>query len=110
MKNPAASVKAYAISQYPRSSSTAENERLGYADPNAMGYSIRTKQYRYTLWMGNGYRSDKPFDKNLIIGAELYDYKNDPLEKVNVSADKKYAAISKKMHAQVLAYFKSQIR
>jgi arylsulfatase A-like enzyme len=110
MKNPTASVKAYAISQYPRSSSTAENERLGYADPNAMGYSFRTKQYRYTLWMGNGYRSDKPFDKNLIIGTELYDYKNDPLEKVNVSGDKKYAAISKKMHAQVLAYFKSQTR
>ena len=109
MKNPAASVKEYSVSQYPRSGVTAENERLGYADPNAMGYSIRTKQYRYTIWMGNGFRSNKPFDKNLIIGTELYDYKKDPLEKVNVVNDKKYKTVSAAMHAKMLAFFKSQL-
>ncbi len=110
MKNPAASVKEYSVSQYPRSSAAAENERLGYADPNSMGYSIRTEQYRYTIWMGNGFRSNKPFDKSLIIGTELYDYKKDPLEKVNVVNDKKYLAITKKMNAKIISFFKSQVK
>ena len=109
MKNPSLTVKEYAVSQYPRSSATAENERLGYADPNAMGYSIRTKQYRYTIWMGNGFRSNMPFDKKLIIGTELYDYKNDPLEKVNVVNEKKYSAIAADMNAKMMSFFKSQL-
>jgi len=110
MKNPAASVKEYSVSQYPRSGATAENERLGYADPNAMGYSIRTKQYRYTIWMGNGYRSNKPFSKELMIGAELYDYKKDPNETRNVVNEKKYKAVSEEMHGKMLAFLKSQLK
>jgi arylsulfatase A-like enzyme len=110
MKNPSASVKEYSVSQYPRSGSTAENERLGYADPNAMGYSIRTKQYRYTIWMGNGYRSNKPFDQSLVIGTELYDYKKDPLEKVNVVKVKKYKTVTAAMHTKMLAFLQSQLK
>ncbi len=110
MKNPAATVKEYSVSQYPRSNATAENERLGYADANAMGYSIRTKQYRYTIWMNNGFRSNKPFDNKLIIGTELYDYKKDPLEKVNVANDRKYAAITKQMDAKMMVFLKSQVK
>jgi arylsulfatase A-like enzyme len=109
MKNPSLSVKEYSVSQYPRSSSTAENERLGYADPNAMGYSIRTKQYRYTIWMANGFRSNMPFDNKLILGTELYDYKNDPLEKVNVANEKKYSAVATEMNAKMMSFFKSQL-
>ena len=110
MKNPAASVKEYSVSQYPRSNATAENERLGYADANAMGYSIRTKQYRYTMWMSNGFRSSRPFDSKLIIGTELYDYKKDPLETVNVANEKKYAAVSKQMNTKMMAFLKSQVK
>ncbi|MFZ4770266.1 MAG: sulfatase [Ferruginibacter sp.] len=110
MKNPTASVKEYSVSQYPRSNASAENERLGYANANAMGYSIRTKQYRYTIWMNNGFRSTQPFNKDLIIGIELYDYKKDPLEKVNVAKDKKYAAVSKDMNNKMMAFLKSQVK
>jgi hypothetical protein len=109
MKNSAATVKEFAVSQYPRSGATAENERLGYADPNAMGYSIRTKQFRYTIWMGSGYRSNQPFDPKKIIGIELYDYTKDPLETVNVANDKKYAAQSKELNSKMMAFFKSQL-
>lgn len=109
MKNPSATVKKYAVSQYPRSSTGAEDERLGYADANTMGYSIRTKQYRYTVWMGKGFRSNKPFDPKLVIATELYDYQNDPLEKVNVAGEKKYQTIAKEMNGKMLAYFKSQL-
>jgi len=110
MKNPFASVKEYSVSQYPRSGAAAENQRLGYADPNAMGYSIRTNQYRYTIWMGNGFRSNMPFDEKLILGTELYDYKKDPLEKVNVVNNKKYKKASAAMHAKMIAFFKSQVK
>jgi hypothetical protein len=110
MKNPAASVKEYSVSQYPRSGATAENERLGYADPNAMGYSIRTKQYRYTIWMGNGYRSNKAFNKEQMIGAELYDYKKDPNETTNVVNEKKYKGVAEEMHGKMITFLKSQLK
>ncbi len=110
MKNPQSTVKEFSVSQYPRSNATAENERLGYTDVNAMGYSIRTKQYRYTIWMNNGFRSTQPFNKDWIIGVELYDYKNDPLETVNVSNDKKYTAIAKELNGKMMSFFKSQVK
>ena len=110
MKNPSASVKEFSVSQYPRSNATAENERLGYADANAMGYSIRTTQYRYTIWMSNGFKSTQPFNKDFIIGTELYDYNKDPLERVNVANDKKYATISKEMNNKMMAFLKSQVK
>jgi iduronate 2-sulfatase len=110
MKNATASVKEYSVSQYPRSNASAENERLGYADANAMGYSIRTSQYRYTIWMKNGFRSTQPYNKDLVIGTELYDYKNDPLETVNLVNDKKITTVSNELHAKMLAFFKSQVK
>ena len=108
MKNAAASVKEFSVSQYPRSNATAENERLGYAD--AMGYSIRTKQYRYTIWMNNGFRSTQPFNKDWIIGIEMYDYKKDPLEKENVANEKKYASVAKEMNNKMMVFLKSQVK
>ena len=73
-----------------------------------MGYSIRNSQYRYTIWMKNAFRSTQPFNAASIIGEELYDYNADPLEKYNVAKDKKYLAVTKKLYAEMLAYFKSQ--
>jgi arylsulfatase A-like enzyme len=108
MKKPATIVKEYAVSQYPRSNGGTETERSGYADSKVMGYSIRNQQYRFTLWMGNNFRSSQPFNKDYIIGTELYDYKNDPLEKANVAKENKYAATSKKMYQQIIDFFKSQ--
>ena len=108
MKKPTTIVKEYAVSQYPRSNGGTETDRSGYADSKVMGYSIRNQQYRFTLWMGNNYRSNLPFNKEYIIGTELYDYKNDPLEKINVAKENKYATISKTMYQQILDFFKSQ--
>ena len=41
-----------------------------------MGYTIRTKRYRYTEWY--------PFKTDSIIPHELYDHQNDPEETVNI--------------------------
>ena len=110
MKNPTTSVKDYSVSQYPRSGLFSETERLGYADAKVMGYSIRTKQYRYTIWMKDYYRSNQPFNQTLVAGEELYDYKKDPNETVNVVADKMYKSISKEMNSKMLDFFKSQAK
>jgi hypothetical protein len=75
-----------------------------------MGYSIRNSQYRYTIWMKNGFRTTQPYKTESVIGDELYDYKADPLEKVNVAKDAKYDAVAKKLKAEMLAYFASQLK
>jgi arylsulfatase A-like enzyme len=110
MINPESTVKEYAVSQYPRSSAAEENNRLGYADANVMGYSIRDKQYRYTIWMRNSFRSTMPFNPASVIGDELYDYKADPLEKHNAAKDKKYEAVTAKYKKEMLRYFETQVK
>jgi arylsulfatase A-like enzyme/lysophospholipase L1-like esterase len=107
MQNPKASVKDYAVSQYPRSGMDTETERQGYAAAKVMGYSIRTERYRYTVWMKD-FRSNQPFKQDLLVGSELYDYEKDPNETVNVAKEKKYEVVSKGMHQKMLAYFKAQ--
>ena len=88
------SSKLYAVSQYPR--------------PGVMGYSFRTNNYRYTVWVKNK-KSLQPIYKEDIIGEELYDYKLDPNETANKIDEKEY--LKKKQNFQQLAakYFKSQI-
>ncbi len=108
MKNPKASVKEYAVSQYPRSGAAAENQRLGFAEGNVMGYSIRTTRYRYTVWMAGGYRSNLPYDERRLAGRELYDYDKDPQEKENKAEDPQYKQVVREMHAKMLAFFQSQ--
>lgn len=110
IKNSSAVVNPYAVSQYPRSGFKSETERQGYANSKFMGYSFRTTRYRYTVWMGNNFRSNQPFAKSLIVGTELYDYIKDPLEKVNVADDKNYAPVSKEMYGKMVDFFKSQVK
>lgn len=87
-------LKTYAVSQYPRK--------------NKMGYSFRTKEYRYTVWI-NKKKSTVPIFKEDIHAEELYDYKNDPLETENKIDNEEYKQI--KITHQMLAtrYFKDQV-
>jgi len=110
MKKPATVIKEYSVSQYPRSGPVSESERLGYADAEFMGYSIRTAQYRYTIWMKDRWRTSQVFNKDLIVGAELYDYQKDPLEKVNVAVKKEYAVALKKMQDYMKNYMDSEYK
>ncbi len=108
MQNPKFSVKEYSISQYPRSENKNETNRLGYSDTKFMGYSLRTSQYRFTIWMKDYFRTNLPFSKDMVVATELYDYKIDPNETVNVIGDKKYAEIRKDLYAKMLSYFENQ--
>ena len=109
MKNPKTTIKDYAVSQYPRSGTDTETERQGYAAAKVMGYSIRTDRYRYTVWMKD-FRSNEPFNSNLLVGTELYDYEKDPNETVNVAQEKQYETATKEMHQKMLAYFEAQLK
>jgi arylsulfatase A-like enzyme len=110
MKNASATVKEFAMSQYPRNRDEMDTGKKGNAETGVMGYSLRDKQYRYTIWMDKGFRSTRPYKKNQVVGIELYDYKTDPLETVNVANDSRYSVIAQNMHAAILAFFKSQAR
>ncbi len=109
MKNPSEKVKEFSVSQYPRSADFGEQGRLGYSVGKFMGYSIRTEQYRYVIWMRNNYRSYEPFDENLIAARELYDYKADPNETENVVDKIEYAKVTKEMDKKMKRFFDSQL-
>lgn len=73
------SIKKAAVSQYARNKS--------------MGYSFRTSQYRYTVWLKKTLLSTDHINESDIIAEELYDYKNDPLETVNLVTDENYLEV-----------------
>ncbi|MFM2233368.1 MAG: hypothetical protein RJB31_2069 [Bacteroidota bacterium] len=109
MLNPVLAVKKYSTSQYPRSGLDEESGRTGFVEANTMGYSIRDGQYRFTIWMKNGFRSTRKYAEKDEIGMELYDYKADPLETKNVAGEKNYASVAAKMRSDLLNYFNSQV-
>jgi arylsulfatase A-like enzyme len=108
MKNPNAVVKEFSVSQYPRTEVALEMGRLGYTPNNVMGYSIRTQRYRYSIWLKDKMRSTDPYNPEKLVGTELYDYRADPLETINVAKEKKYAPIAAQMHKKMMDFFKSQ--
>lgn len=80
--------KSSVFSQYPRPgeipSSTPNSDKPKLKDIEIMGYSIRTKQYRYTEWVG---WNSKTFKANWtdVKDIELYDHFIDPDENLNLS-------------------------
>lgn len=104
------SVKDFSISQYPRSGTKSETERQGYASSKVMGYSLRDKKYRYTIWLTNDFRSNKPFSADLVVGIELYDYEKDPNETVNVADSKEYKSVAKDLKSKMLAFLATQVK
>ena len=87
------SVKEYAVSQYPRNQN--------------MGYSFRSSDYRYTLWI-NKSKIGKDISEKDIIQEELFDYSKDPLETENMIQVSGYEDIYKKIKADGLAFLSPQ--
>ena len=110
MNKSAKSVKDFSISQYPRSGTKSETERQGYASSKVMGYSLRDERYRFTIWMTNDFRSSQPFNADLIVGTELYDYDKDPNETVNVVDDESYKSVAKDLKTKMITFFKTQVK
>ena len=84
----------FAFSQYPRPSlhpqSNSDKPRLKKI--RYMGYSVRSKHYRYTEWVSFDPKIFKPdFDK--IVARELYDHVFDPEENRNQAESWRYINI-----------------
>lgn len=95
LKNPKARVKEYAVSQYHRK--------------EVQGYAIRDSRYRYVEWVGD-FKTYMPFDGHEVVGRELYDYDNDPLERVNLADDPRYAKVVRKLSGELHAFYDRQYR
>jgi iduronate 2-sulfatase len=76
LENPAAAVKPAAFTQHPR---PAYYDRTDKGVPDAMGYSVRTPQVRYTEW--------RDWESGKLVGRELYDHRSDPAEMKNAVND-----------------------
>jgi hypothetical protein len=105
MKDPSKKVKDFSVSQYPRAIAKGTTLPAGHTSSKVMGYALRSGRYRYTVWMGNDWKSDMPFDASALIGQELYDYDTDPEERVNLAGSKANAAAQADMHAKMMSYF-----
>jgi arylsulfatase A-like enzyme len=77
-------LREYAFSQYPRGK-------------NVMGYSIRTKRFRYTEWCSNDFKTNLPYDKKNVIAREMYDYEKDPMETENIADKPEYQKEKKEL-------------
>ncbi|XP_045492245.1 iduronate 2-sulfatase isoform X1 [Colias croceus] len=89
---------AFALSQYPRPSVQPQinSDKPRLKDIKIMGYSIRTKRYRYTEWIAfNSILFTK--DWNTTLGIELYDHVLDPEESNNIHMKHKYKDIKSKL-------------
>jgi arylsulfatase A-like enzyme len=83
LRDPAATVKRAAFSQYPR----------GEGGKSLMGYSMRTERYRLTRWVHRG-------DHTKVEAVELYDHQTDPQENVNIAADPQQAGVLRQLTEQ----------
>jgi arylsulfatase A-like enzyme len=94
LKDPAAKVKPFAMSQYP------DHKRKGL-----MGYSMRNERYRMVAWVDKSVAETGKFDDSLIDAIELYDYETDPLETVNLARNPEHKPILKELSKQLETFF-----
>jgi len=87
--------KVFAVSQYPRG--------------NKMGYSFRTHDYRYTVWINNKKSTDQIFKED-IFAEELYDYKIDINETENKIYKKDYQKIKLTFQTLAARFFNAQLK
>ena len=84
-------VKKYAVSEITRG--------------KIIGYTLRYDRYRLTTWVGNNPKFAKKLNKKNILAEELYDYKTDPLETVNLAKDPKYKKLIEEFRKDFIDYF-----
>lgn len=87
-----------AFSQYPRPgtypSVHPNSDKPKHYQIKIMGYSLRTKQFRYTAWIGFNPDTFKR-DWTKIYGEELYDHTIDVQENMNLADRQQLAQITK---------------
>ena len=87
------SIKPFAVSQWTSAKKT--------------GYSFRTDRYRYTVWL-NGKKSTDPVFEEDIFAEELYDYRTDPAETINLAGENQSVNLIKRFQKLAANFFNSQ--
>ncbi|KAM6980829.1 iduronate 2-sulfatase [Aplochiton taeniatus] len=90
--------EAIAFSQYPRPADTPQvnSDLPDLKDIRVMGYSLRTWDYRYTLWLGFD-PSTYQVNVSEVHGGELYMMETDPGEDHNVFNSTQHNALLRKI-------------
>ena len=104
LKNPQATVKAYAQSQYPR----VDKEAARASDGQLMGYAIRTSRYRYVAWFAEDFAKNKVLASAKPVAVELYDYQKDPNETVNEAQNKAYEPVMQEHRRKMTNFLTEQ--
>ena len=86
LKDTNATVRDFAMTQNPRPAYRSKG-----VDPEVMGYSVRTGEFRYTQWQD--YKTGK------LVAEELYDHRHDPMETKNVVTISEFSSIVKECAA-----------
>lgn len=96
LKDASATVKTAALTQHPRPALYWGGGPL--ALPEVMGYGLTTDRWSYHEW--------RDFKTGIVVGQELYDEQNDPLETVNLAGTVEAAAQIPALAAQLRAMTK----
>ncbi|MCG6155731.1 sulfatase [Rubinisphaera margarita] len=83
--DPNGQVKPASLTQHPRPAYPEKGE-----DPDVMGFSIRTPQYRYTEW--------RDYKSGDIVAAELYDHEKDRWETRNIIDSEQGRKVQPRLH------------
>ncbi|TKS72722.1 Iduronate 2-sulfatase [Collichthys lucidus] len=90
--------EAVSFSQYPRPADTpqVDSDLPDLKDIKVMGYSLRTWDYRYTLWLGF---NPKTFQVNVsdVHAGELYMLADDPGQDKNIYSGLDHSVMMRKM-------------
>ncbi|KAM8733766.1 iduronate 2-sulfatase [Acanthopagrus schlegelii] len=90
--------EAVSFSQYPRPADTPQvnSDLPDLKDIKVMGYSLRSWDYRYTLWLGF---NPKTFQVNVsdVHAGELYMLAGDPGQDNNIYSDSDHSVVMTKM-------------
>ena len=88
LEDPDVTVKSASITQHTRPAYPQAG-----ADPDVMGYSMRTDRYRYTEW--------RDFHTGKVRARELYDHDADPDETRNLAKDPSHAEAVQRLKKQL---------
>ncbi|WP_196782387.1 sulfatase-like hydrolase/transferase [Bremerella volcania] len=86
LEEPEAIVRNGALTQHPRPA-------YYQSKPEVMGYSLRTKDFRYTEW--------RDFKTGEVRAVELYDHKSDPRESSNVVDESTYQDVRQMLRGRL---------
>lgn len=92
LKNPEASVRDFAMSQYPRWG-------------KYMGYALRDTRYRAVFWLDKSVSETGEYGPGMIEEIELYDYSSDPLETKNLAKNPENQPVVERMKKRLAGFF-----